>query len=83
MALGLLQTSGQRAGDVDGVGVGEEEPFATSLGGAGGDGVVLAGPAFEQGVGFDDMDPGNERAIARVWSVEWSSTTMISKGTPV
>jgi len=26
---------------------------------------------------------GKDEAMARVWSVEWSSTTMISKGMPV
>jgi len=41
---------------VDGVGVGEEKPFAAGCSRSGGDGVVLAGPTGRQGAGFDDPD---------------------------
>ena len=53
MALCFFEAAGERAGQVDGVGIGEEQPFAAGSAGSGDDGVVLAGPAWGERAGFD------------------------------
>ena len=46
MALGLFEAAGERAWQVDGIGVGEEQPLAAGGLGSGGNGVIFAGPAW-------------------------------------
>ncbi len=45
LAFGFFDASRERAGKMDGVGVGEEQPLAAGDFGSGGDGIVLAGPS--------------------------------------
>jgi hypothetical protein len=40
---------------MDGIGIGEQQPFSASHSGASGDSVVLAGPTFGQRAGFDNL----------------------------
>ena len=69
---GFRETTGQRTGVVDGIGVSEQKPFAAGGFGAGGDRVVLSGPAWREGARLRSGESYREtiRRSSRVRSVE-------------
>ncbi len=73
VALRFCEAAGQRSRQVDGVRIGEQEPFAAGRFGSGGDGVVLAGPACGELHRLRSLAlgrAGKDEAISRVRSVE-------------
>src|ERR1700730_1593294 len=56
MLLGFCKAACQRSGQMDGVGIGEEKPFAASSPGSGGYGVIFAGPTCGDRTGIDDSN---------------------------
>ena len=73
----------QGARQMDGVGIGEEQPLTGGDSSTGSHGIVLTRPPAGGGPASTTRTDGNDCAISRVRSVEASSTRMISELTPL